>query len=239
LIKLTLLWTCCLFLFPLLILQGLWARHRIEKLPDGLPPHEGTVGTVERELRIIGVGDSVVAGVGVEHLSQSLTAKVAEALSAQFGYKVSWSAYGANGDQARDLIRKIEALPSEKVDAVIVSIGVNDVSGLTPITRWQFEITTMIAMLKDHFQAPIVFMGLPPMGRFPGLPQPLRFALGTRAAMLDLMLKNAARVVPGVHWSDSNLELAPVASDGYHPNEVACEMVAREIVANCLRKELT
>jgi lysophospholipase L1-like esterase len=228
-----------LFLFPLLLLQGMWVRRRIEKLPDGKPPHHGIAGAHEKELRIIGVGDSVIAGVGVDTLAQSLTAKVAEELADATKSTVHWSAFGSNGDKARDLIGKIGELPNEKVDAVIVSIGVNDVSGLTLITRWQFEITTMIAVLKDYFHAPIVFMGLPPMGKFPALPQPLRFALGTRAAMLDLMLKNAALVVPGVQWSNSNLEEAPVASDGYHPNEVACEMIAREIVSNCLRKELT
>lgn len=217
----------------------MWVRRRIEKLPDGIPPHQGIAGDNKKELRIIGIGDSVIAGVGVETLAQSLTAKVAEELAEAANSTVHWSAFGCNGDKTRDLIQKIETLPIGKVDAVIISIGVNDVSGLTPISRWQFEITTIIGMLKDRFQAPIIFMGLPPMGKFPALPQPLRFALGTRAAMLDLMLKNAALVVPGVQWSDSNLVEAPVASDGYHPNEVACEMVAREIVGNYLRKELT
>ncbi len=216
----------------------MWVRRRIEKLPDGLPPHQGIAGNGENQLSIIGVGDSVIAGVGVETLEQSLTAKVAEELAKTTGCPVHWSAFGSNGDQACDLTKKIQQFPREKVDAVIVSIGVNDVSGLTSVTRWQIEITLMIAELKNHFRAPIVFMGLPPMGRFPGLPQPLRFALGTRAAMLDLILKNAALVVPGVYWSDSSLEGAPVASDGYHPGEIACEMVAAQIVANCLMKEL-
>jgi lysophospholipase L1-like esterase len=232
-------WAGCLFLFPLLLLQGLLVRRTIERLPDGLPPNRGNAGGGERELQIVGVGDSVIAGVGVEHLAQSLTAKVAEELARTMGCTVHWSAFGTNGDQARDLIARIDGLPGEKVDAVIVSIGVNDVSGLTSVTRWQFEITTMIAALKDHFEAPIVFIGLPPMGKFPGLPQPLRFALGVRADMLDLILKNTAAVVPGVYWSNSCLEEAPVARDGYHPSELACEMVASKIVDNCLRKELT
>ena len=210
----------------------------MERLPDGLPPHTGNTGEGERAPQIVGVGDSVIAGVGVEYLSQSLTAKVAEQLAMELECSVQWAAYGCNGDRARELVDRIGGIPAGNVDAVIVSIGVNDVSGLTSITRWQFQIATLIAGLRQCFQAPIVFMGVPPMGKFPGLPQPLRFALGVRAAMLDIMLKHSADVVPGIYWVSSSIEGAQVASDGYHPGEVACEMVAVDIVEKCLAKEL-
>lgn len=201
-------------------------------MPGGLPPNEGVFGEDENVLHVIGVGDSVIAGVGVGHLSESITARVAEQLAQSSGRSVHWSAYGCNGDRARELIDKIPHVPGKKVDLVLVSIGVNDVSRLTSVVRWQLEITALIAALRERFRAPIVFMGLPPMGEFPVLPHPLRFALGIRAALLDLMLKNAASVIDDVHWADSFSEFdeSHIATDGFHPNERACRTGAQQIV---------
>ncbi len=245
--RLTLLWTACLFMFPLIITQGIWVRRVLEKMPDGLPPNEGiinpdTVGSESEnrpqpnsrvDLRIIGIGDSVIAGVGVEHMKDSLTAKLAGQLANESGQHVDWSSHGVNGDRAREVLEKVPGISASKVDLVVISVGVNDVSRLTSVTRWQFEITALIAALRERFGAPIVFLGLPPMGRFSGLPQPLRYAMGVRAELLDLMLRNAAIVIDDVYWSDSfsAFDETHVARDGYHPNERACEIGAGQILS--------
>ncbi len=226
------LWTSVLFLFPLLLVQGMWIRKSIRRLPDGMPPDEGRTGEGDREIRIIGVGDSVIAGVGVKHMSGSLTASVARLLAEKSGRTVLWAARGNNGDKVSDLIARIPDIGWEPVDLVVVSVGVNDVSGLTSLARWQRRIGELIAVLKRHFSAPVVFLGLPPMGKFSGLPQPLRFALGVRASMLDFLLRQAALVNHDVYWSDSQsvFDETHVADDGYHPNEEACRIGARQII---------
>ncbi len=238
-------------MFPLIIPQGIWVRRVLDKMPDGSPPNEGKIqadATGSKSgnciqpnadaiphaiIRIIGIGDSVIAGVGVESMKNSLTAEIAKQIANESGRDVEWSAHGVNGDRVRDILEKVPGIPASNVDLVIISVGVNDVTRLTSVTRWQFEITALIAALRERFGAPIVFLGLPPMGRFSGLPQPLRFAMGVRSELLDSMLKNAASVIDDVYWSDSfsAFDEAHVARDGYHPNERACEIGARQILS--------
>jgi len=245
LFRLTLIWTASLFLFPLLLAQGIWTRRHIEKLPEARSPNEGIAGGKGRPIYIVGVGDSVIAGVGVEWLSESLTACVAGKLSSKMNRSVAWAAYGINGERVSELIKRVPQIPNKEVDQVLVSIGVNDVSRLTSISCWHFEIAALIAELKQHFGVPIIFMGLPPMGVFPGLPQPLRFVLGIRAAMLDLILVNATKQHDDILWSGSfsqmdfsNPAKILVASDGYHPNRQACEISSEEIAAQVIEANL-
>ncbi len=263
--KLVLMWTLCLFLFPLLFLQGIWVRRTTLSLPEAAHPNYGTFGDKESPVHILGLGDSVIAGVGVSNLDESLTAQIARAISCKVDRSVVWQAKGCNGDKARDLLARYQTADSNdssklqfsetgelvepvspdtangvrqggsgtiKPDYVVVSIGVNDVSGLTSLTRWNFEITQVIAALREQFNVPIIFLGIPPMARFPALVQPLKFALGVRAAMLDKTIQRAAELLPDIHWIDSHHLFQPehMAADGYHPSTIGCQVVG-EVVA--------
>ena len=270
--KLVLMWTLCLFLFPLLVLQGVWVRRTAVNLPEAAHPNHGKYDGKEPPIHILGVGDSVIAGVGVNDLEKSLTAQIARSISCKVGRRVVWQADGCNGDRARDLLARYQpagsndsanlqfsesgefiepALPfavdrtwqidNRKTlpDYVVVSIGVNDVSDLTSLTRWNFEITQVIASLREHFGVPIIFLGIPPMARFPALMHPLKFALGVRAAMLDKTIQRAAELLPDVHWIDSlNLfQLGHMAADGYHPSTIGCECLGEVIAEVIVRLE--
>ncbi|MBL4681492.1 MAG: SGNH/GDSL hydrolase family protein [Pseudomonadales bacterium] len=228
-IKLALIWTVCLFLLPVLILQGIWTRKTALRLPEASGDSSSGVRCGSH---IIGLGDSVIAGVGLNELSDALTAQLALKLSEDQSQAVSWSALGVNGERVQELIRRVKLIDADTPDLILISIGVNDVSHLSSLTRWQLDIATLIGDLKEKFNAPIVFLGLPPMGEFPALPQPLRFALGIRAAMLDFTFKQAGELIKDVYWieihrSESNL---PMAEDGYHPSALACASIAEVIV---------
>ena len=268
--KLVLMWTLCLFLLPLLVLQGIWARRTTVSLPEAAPPYHGTYDGKEPPIHILGLGDSVIAGVGVNYLEESLTAQIARSTSRKVDRRVNWRAVGCNGDKARDLLARYQAVENNDPthlqfsetgellepavpfavdrawqedngttlpDYVVVSIGVNDVSGLTSLTRWNFEITQVIALLREHFGVPILFLGIPPMARFPALIHPLKFALGVRAAMLDKTIQRAAELLPDVHWIDSLNLFQPghMAVDGYHPSASGCEVLG-EVIADVLGK---
>jgi lysophospholipase L1-like esterase len=227
-IKLTFLWTLCLFLLPLLLVQGLYARRTTMRLSEAPGLGESQVRV---DAHIIGLGDSVIAGVGIDEIAHALTAQVAVSVSEKSGRSVSWSSHGVNGDRVRDLIARIKLLPIERPSLLLISIGVNDVSHFTSLTVWQLEISNLIADLKDKYKAPILFIGLPPMDQFPALPQPLRFALGVRAAMLDHTLKRAGELIRDVHWYQTSMKPNNLAfaKDGYHPSAKACSILSMEI----------
>ncbi len=239
--RLSLLWSLCLGLAPLLVAQGLWARAKIPRLPEGRQPNRGSFGDAGgSSIGVTGIGDSVIAGVGCDDLSESITASVARVLHERDTLCVRWSAWGCNGDRVKDVIEKVASVPAEKTSLVIVSVGVNDVTGLTPLARWQLEVAALIGALTDRFRAPILILGVPPMAQFTGLPQPLRFALGVRAKMLDRALKRAADVVPGVYWTATGgmFEAELLAADGYHPSAAACAVWARRIADAIERRNM-
>jgi lysophospholipase L1-like esterase len=205
-------------MFPLLLIQGLWARYRTIRLPDA-----GGLAHVHHDtgLSILGMGESTIAGVGVSELDQALTARVAESLAEHSGQPVSWDAFGCNGDRLKDLLEKQQALPARQFDAVIVAVGVNDVTGLTSLLRWSQQILELTIKLKELYAAPVCFCSVPPMHLFRALPQPLRYALGVRARMLDHVLRRTAEVSPGVTYLESGFrpDEQYLARDGYHPSE--------------------
>ena len=53
-------------LFPLLIPQALWVRKTAPRTAPAAGPRSGTVGD-GRPIRLVGVGDSIIAGVGARH----------------------------------------------------------------------------------------------------------------------------------------------------------------------------
>lgn len=225
-LKLSLLWTLCLFLAPLLLLQGFWVRRTALRMPEAVGPRRGGDG----DLRLLVIGDSVVAGVGVSDTKDALPAQLAVQIANLHSGGVNWQAIGHNGDRIRDLLTRLP-LAQAPADLVIVNIGVNDVSHLTSMMRWQLDLAALVGELTQRFHAPIVLLGLPPMHGFPLLPQPLRFALGVRARMLDHSLKHVGKLLPKVIYiaTDLPVGVAEMAADGYHPSAAIVALWARQI----------
>ncbi len=60
---------------------------------------------------------------------------------------------------------------------------------------------------------------MPPLGRFPALPQPLRAVLGLRARLLDRAAARLAPRLPRVAHLPITLAVTPAlfCADGFHP----------------------
>ena len=128
----------------------------------------------------------------------------------------------------------LAATESEAFDWIMVSVGVNDVTGLTSLVKWQQGLLGLISDIRVRSSnANVVFLQLPPMGRFEMIPQPLRGVLGIRAAMLRKVLIWIVEAHRGVWMIDpaSLFDPAYMAEDGYHPNELAVDWMASEICA--------
>ena len=227
---LSLLWSFSLIILPLLLWQGWRTRRSAVRLPDALPPAQGCFGKGAAGPTILGLGDSVIAGVGVERLDDSLTACVARELSDRAGNEVNWVALGVNGHKLADLLARVKAESLPSADIYLISIGVNDVTGLTSLVRWQMQVVELITTL--HGRGLLVLLGVPPMEEFTALPQPLRQMLGIRAALLQKSLRQVGDLMPQVLVLDLNniSSHGYLADDGYHPSGLACLKIAVQIV---------
>ena len=123
-------------------------------------------------------GDSSAAGVGVEAQQHALSGQLLRALHAAGIGRVHWRLEAASGWSAADLLRQIEVAAPAGFDCVVVVSGVNDVTSDRPLRRWLRTLERIDAVLRDGSPgATLLYTGLPPMHRFPLLPQPLRWYL--------------------------------------------------------------
>lgn len=190
--------------------------------------------TINPPLKLLGLGDSVIAGVGLASTESTITARLAERLNQHLGRAIDWRILGKDGAKIIDTQRMLAATESEAFDWIMVSVGVNDVTGLTSLVKWQQGLLGLISDIRVRSSnANVVFLQLPPMGRFEMIPQPLRGVLGIRAAMLRKVLIWIVEAHRGVWMIDPAglFDPAYMAEDGYHPNELAVDWMASEICA--------
>lgn len=169
-------------------------------------------------LKLLILGDSAAAGVGVLNQQEALSGQLVERLSSSFN--VHWTLHAKTGDTSVHLLEKLEHLPREPIDVAVISIGVNDVTSMTRRAQWRLNICAMVNRLSNDFACQkIYFTTVPPMHEFPALPNPLRWWLGLRVRMLNDAMAAEIQNEPNVdivkvaYNGDEN----EIASDGFHP----------------------
>ncbi|KAF0808001.1 GDSL-like lipase/acylhydrolase domain protein [Alcanivorax xiamenensis] len=212
-------WLALLLLSPWLLWQARRTRATTPRLPEaGGEPH-GLCGDEGPILRLLVVGESTAAGVGVQTHDQGLAAHLAEQLSARFRRPVGWQTVGINGIRAAGLLEHLVSVPP--ADLAIISLGVNDTTSLTRRHAYRQALSDLIVALRsDNADLPIYILAVPPMQRFTALPRPLRDLLGWRAQGLDRVQRDLARALPGVRHLVYPLVDGEglLAEDGYHPS---------------------
>lgn len=238
--------TVALPLAPLLIWQGRRVRRDTPKLPEAEGAREGTTGEGRpgRPLRLLIVGDSSAAGVGAPTQDDALAGQLSRRLDAALTRPMHWKLFARSGTTTADMLALIDAEPAKPFDIAVVALGVNDVTALRSASRWLADVQRVNErLLERHRLRRVLWSGLPPMHRFPALPQPLRGVIGLHARGLDGALARwcAARPdglrprithVPMPVMADPSL----VASDGFHPGPGAYAVWAEALVPHILRR---
>jgi lysophospholipase L1-like esterase len=210
-----------LVLSPVLVAQAIGTRRRAPVLPEAAGARAGAVGTGPR-LRLLIVGDSSGAGVGVASQDAALAGHLSRTLADAGRVRVHWQLVartGVTSAQALDLVRQERPAPA---DVAVVVLGVNDVIDQVPSHR----AVRHRAALADWLRAEagvrhVVFAPLPPVHQFPLLPQPLRWIMGRDALRHDTAMARWAATRPDVSHVPIAITLDPscMASDGFHPGE--------------------
>ena len=209
-----------LALGPVLLVQGNRVRRDTPVLPEPWGPRDGVAGEGP-PLRLLVVGDSAGAGVGASTQDEALTGRIVARLRDRF--RVEWRLIARTGATTESTIRHLDHLTPFATDAVVTSLGVNDVTGDVGVARVLDLQARLHALLRERFGARLILAtALPPMDRFPALPQPLRWYLGARARELDRALAAALPDGKGAEYlvPDGELESAHMASDGFHPGPI-------------------
>ena len=110
--------------------------------------------------------------------------------------------------------------PAQSFDVALVSLGVNDVTSGMSVTRWRQQHARLRALLRGRFEVSrLLVFGIPPMNRFPALPQPLRWCLGSRAIAFSRALESdvAAEANSRFLALDFTEDVTQMARDGFSP----------------------
>ena len=217
-------------LAPVLLLQGRSVRAEVPRLPEPQGERTGVVGSGP-VLRLLIVGDSAAAGVGVATQAQALSGGLVSGLSDSF--ELNWTLLATTGHTTAQAIADLHTIDAAPYDIVVTSLGVNDVTERRSLSQWRRDQQVLIALLRSRFAARHIFLsGLPPMHRFPALPQPLRWYIGSRAKQFDGALRMLAEASPHCEYVPLNfvgLSEGEMASDGFHPGEAIYQHWADEI----------
>ena len=218
---------------PISALQGLWLRSTAIRLPEATGERAGINGQGAK-LQLLAMGDSIIAGVGTGSMERSMPVQFAQALAEDRACSVHWRVEGENGADISDLRERISSLEQDQeADVILISIGVNNVTGLSSTRQWRLQFNALVVDLKRKWpRALVIFAGLPPMGRFPLPPQPLRFTLGHRATTLDGIASEViSQQVNMLHIpTDLDAVHQEFCEDGFHPSAKACDTWAKALV---------
>ncbi len=201
---------------PVYVIQGRKLRRQTPRLPEAPEPREGLLDGRAPPLQLMALGESPLAGVGVDSADETVIACLSKELASDTGRSAHWFIVAQGGVSVAETIEQLlPRVPRQKLDLVLIGLGVNDCLRLTPTRRWQARLNTLIDGLQERCRPDVtVLAGVPPMQHFPALPRPLADMLGLRARLLDTA---AAQVAS----SRTQVIHVPMAFDGRSP-ELFC-----------------
>ena len=189
------------------------------------------------------VGESTVAGCGSPTHVEAFGGQLGAALAAQLGRAVSWHAVGRIGVTARRAIDELEpdvaaAAAITPVDLALIALGVNDTLRRRSTEAYITALADVVTMVRRHTgPVPVVLVGVPPVGSFPLLPQPLSTVLGLRARLLDGAAARWAARRPGVLHVPAPIDRRTLAAltsaDGFHPSPAGYARLAGVLAPVC------
>jgi len=230
-----------LILSPVLVAQAVVTRARVQRLPEAEGAREGVVGRGPR-LRLLMLGDSSAAGVGVARQDDALAGVLPPSLAKRSGVKVEWRLVARSGVTSAQCLALLEEAGAIEADIAVVVLGVNDVVDQVPTTRAVAARAAIANRLRNaHGALHVVFAPLPPVHRFPALPQPLRWVAGADARRHDRACADWAATRGDVSHVPIELPLnaGVMAADGFHPGATVyriCGTALAEHIAEILAR---
>jgi lysophospholipase L1-like esterase len=225
-------------LLPLVALQGASTRRRVPCLPTIKMPCGGLVPGEGKTIRVLAIGESTVAGAGLAHGDETVTAATARALARHTGRPVVWQGHGLSGATVSEATQRLlPGIAAAPADLLVVAFGVNDTITYRPPAAFAADLAALVTAARSRVgEAAVVIAGVAPLSYFPALPWPLRTILNWRSAALQEAAVGLAARLPRLVVERFSEPLGPhlFAVDGFHPNMVAHTIWGEEIAALAL-----
>ncbi len=219
---------------PVFWLQGRNVRRRTPRLEEANGERSGTLAGSAPAIRIVGLGESPMAAVGLADQAQGVIPRLAAEVAAASRQQVMWQTAAESGATTRftteNLLGRVDAGPT---DLAVIGLGVNDCLSLHSARRWRKDLQQLLDAIRRRLEPKrIVVTGVPPMQHFPALPFPLSSMLGLRAALIDSVSQRVAEHESDVVHAPMNFTERAGGmfyTDGFHPDATAHEAWARQL----------
>ncbi|WP_108666978.1 SGNH/GDSL hydrolase family protein [Euzebya rosea] len=204
-------------------------RLRLPHELDGLVPPPGpAVDTTP--LRLLTLGDSAMAGDGIQDPDLTLPRQVASRLAEATGRPVHVEQRAVSGHTTVDVAGQLVPAPQPAPDVVVVSAGVNDGLKRRPLRTIRRDTVAMVHTIRDVApDARIVLVGAPDLRHAPALPQPLRRLVGFLTGRVG-RAQASWLATHGVDVVEIGTPASDFGPDGFHPGPTATPMIAGWIV---------
>jgi lysophospholipase L1-like esterase len=231
-------------LLPLLYFQGKRIKATVPRLPEAKGNQGLCSVSSEHTLSIITIGESTIAGVGVQNHEEGFTGTLATELAAALQLNIDWKVYAKSGYAAKKINNHVVPLISEKsADLIIIGIGGNDAFELNTPKRWSTDVRELITNVQTRFKkVPIIFINMPPIKEFPAFTSLIKFTIGNLVDILGEELEKLVKDFENVYYYSRvvrsgyfieryKLNISPndFFSDGVHPSKITYQIWAKDV----------
>ncbi|WP_396634749.1 SGNH/GDSL hydrolase family protein [Maribacter sp. R86514] len=239
-------------LLPIMYFQGKKIKKTVPRLQEAEGSDGSTIVSSKKTLRLLTIGESTIAGVGVKTHKEGFTGFLANELAASLQTNVHWKVYAKSGYTAKKVNDHIvDLITEEAIDLIVIGLGGNDAFELNSPKKWNRDVRELIKSIKGKFKdAPIVFTNMPPIKEFPAFTTIIKFTIGNLVDILGEELKKIVKDFDQVYYyalkpssadyiKRFNLKINPSEFfvDGVHPSKRTYHIWAKDISNFITRSE--
>jgi lysophospholipase L1-like esterase len=224
------------------VIQGAVIARTVKPAVPGPHEQDGLIHGASGDddpVPFVWLGDSLASGVGAACADTSFPRRSALLFSEERGQSVDLTCLARPGAVAADVLDEQVPLALERLRpgaVAVVTVGANDVGGLTHPRRFKRTYTAILESLTAT-GAYVVTVGLPDIGSAVLVPQPLRTLARHVGRRADRQIRRLAEA-HGAHFVSIDVR-APwrtkaavyLAADRWHPNDDTYRLYAQNVAA--------
>lgn len=145
--------------FPYYAYVGTRLRDSVMRLSPAQGPRSGQVGKGKAAIRILSIGDSSAAAVGIEHTSGALAPQLAQMVADRDKVAVSWHISGHNSATCGPLTEVVVPNLPANLDPthILLQIGMNDLKNWHTGKRFYREFGRLLYAVRARFPDAKIF----------------------------------------------------------------------------------
>lgn len=240
-------------ILPIIYIQGKIIKRSVPRLPEATGIEGNVKADSDKQLRLLCIGESSMAGVGAETHEEAIGGTIAKEISSRLNTNVYWRVYARNGYTAKRVRFKILPKITERdFDIIVIALGANDSFAMNSPKSWREHICDLLKDTQALFpNTPIVFMNMPPIKEFPAFSRLIRFSIGNLVELLGKELDETIKLFENVYFSNERIRMetwkkryqadgkaSDFFSDGVHPSKLTYQVWAKDVVAFIIEKQI-